>query len=367
MEGANLPQMVELAATPPIPPTLVQAAALLDHPPPRVSAADAIALAAEYYGVVGRATQLSAERDCNFRLLTADGALLLKISNPAEDLAAIEAQTDALLHIAERDPTLPVPRVLRTLVGEAVLAWPRPTGVLQVRLLSYLPGQPLHLAPASASQRRSVGHSLARLARALQDFDHPGARRPLLWDSTRAGDLTVLLPYIGDPARRALATRFLAAFETHAAPRLPTFRAQVLHNDFNPHNLLVDPNAPDRLAGIIDFGDMVRAATVNDLAVTAAYGVAADGHPLAHAMDLVAAYHAVNPLLPEEIDVLFDLIAVRQVVSVTVNTWLAQRRPENRDYILRNSQAAWHGLERFASIDRVAAQSLFRTACGMPA
>ena len=359
--------MIAIASAPPIPPKLAKAGALLDQPPPAVSVNDAIALAAGHYGMVAHATQLSAERDCNFRLVTADATLLLKVSNPAEDPAAIEAQTDALLHIAARDPTLPVPRVLQTKQGEAVLLWPSPSGLLRVRLLSYLPGQPLHLAPASAAQRRSVGGSLARLALALQDFDHPGTRRPLLWDSTQAGDLAVLLPIIADPARRALATRFLSAFKTHAAPHLPRFRAQVLHNDFNPHNLLVDPDAPDRLAGIIDFGDMVHAATVNDLAVASAYGVARDGHPLAHALDLATAYHAVNPLLPEEIDVLFDLIAVRQVVSVTVNTWLAQRHPENRDYIMRNSQAAWHGLERFATVERAAAQSLFRTACGMPA
>jgi Ser/Thr protein kinase RdoA (MazF antagonist) len=95
--------------------------------------------------------------------------------------------------------------------------------------------------------------------------------------------------------------------------------------------------------------------------------VPVSGHPLAHAADLVSAYHAVNPILPEEIEVLFDLIAVRQVVSVAIGTWRAQRYPDNRDYILRNSQAAWRGLERFATLDRADAQSYFRAACGMPA
>jgi hypothetical protein len=65
--------------------------------------------------------------------------------------------------------------------------------------------------------------------------------------------------------------------------------------------------------------------------------------------------------------VLFDLIAVRQVVSVAIGTWRAQRYPDNRDYILRNSQAAWRGMERFATLDRADAQSYFRAACGMPA
>jgi len=356
-------------AAAPIPPSLAAAGALLDRLPPEIALDDAAIIAADYFGVTltGPPVMLSAERDCNIRLSTADGALLLKISNPAEDPAAIEAQTLALLHIAAHDPALPVPRVIPTLTNEPILLWPGPAGVLRVRLLSYLPGQPLHLAPASTAQRRSVGALLARLGLALRDFDHPGASRALLWDISHAGDLAVLLPHIADAGRRALAARFLDAFQRFAGPLLPGFRAQVLHNDFNPHNLLVAPDAPERLAGVIDFGDMVHAALVNDLAIAAAYDVPAEGHPLRHAADLVSAYHGVNPLLPQEIEVLFDLIAVRQVVSVAIGTWRAQRYPENRDYILRNSQAAWRGLERFATLDRAEAQDYFRTACGMAA
>ena len=306
----------------PIPPNLIAAGALLDRQPPAVSLEDAEAVAAAYFGVAGTASTLSAERDCNFRLATAEGSLLLKVSNPAEDPAAIAAQTLALLHIADRDPSLPVPRVRPTLQGESILLWPSPVGVLRVRLLSYLPGQPLNRVATSPARQRSIGALLGRLARALQDFDHPGTRRPLLWDITGAGELAVLLRYIADPDRRALASRFLTAFQDHAAPRLGRLRQQVLHNDFNPHNLLADPDAPGVLTGIIDFGDMVHAALINDIATAAAYDIGADGHPLDHAGALVAGYHAVNPLRPEEIDILFDLIATRQVMSATINSWL---------------------------------------------
>jgi hydroxylysine kinase len=353
----------------PIPPSLEAAGALLDRLPPAVTLADAVAVAAGHFGVrvTGAPAMLSAERDCNIRLPTADGTLLLKVSNPAEDPAAIEAQTLALLYIAAQDPDLPVPRVVSTLAGKPILLWDGPGGVLRVRMLTYLPGEPLHPSQASAARRTSVGRLLGRLALALRDFDHPGTRRALLWDITHAGDLAVLLPYIADPERRALATRFLDAFSHYAAPRLAGFRAQTLHNDFNPHNLLAAPGAPAELAGIIDFGDMVHAAQINDLATAAAYDVPVTGHPLAHASGLVVAYHAVNPILPEEIEVLFDLIAVRQVVSVTVSNWRALRYPDNRDYILRNSQAVWRGLSQFATLDRTEAQAYLRTACGMAA
>jgi hydroxylysine kinase len=361
----TLSVMVQLASNPPGSLDVAAAGTLLQVAPPPISADVAEGLARRYYGTVGVAAKLSAERDSNFRLTAPEGVFLLKISNRAEDPQAVAAQTDALIHIAERDPGLPVPRVLTSLDGDRILQWSCPEGTSLVRMLSYLPGTPLvHTSPTTA-QRRSVGTSLGRLAVALRDFDHPGSDRPLLWDITRAGELSSLLHHIADPADQNLASRFLAAFKVHALPVLPTLRAQVLHNDFNPHNLLVDPAAPDQLAGIIDFGDMVRAPMVNDLAIAAAYDVPDNAHPLAHAADLVGAYHAVNPLMPEEVDVLFDLIAVRQVVSVVIGTWRAQRYPENRDYILRNSQAAWCGLRRFSLLDRAEARAKFRAVCDM--
>ena len=49
---------------------------------------------------------------------------------------------------------------------------------------------------------------------------------------------------------------------------MPRLRAQVVHNDLAPTNVLVD----DRLAvtGIIDFGDLTRTALICDLAIAAA-------------------------------------------------------------------------------------------------
>jgi Ser/Thr protein kinase RdoA (MazF antagonist) len=350
----------------PTPDTLAAVLGLLERPPPPIDAADAEIFAAEHFGEVGRATKLSSERDCNFLLVTGTEQLLLKISNPAEAATAIEAQTAALVHIAQTDPTLPVPRIRRTRSGD-LSARLRQRGCepLVVRLLDFMAGQPLNGVQRSSIQRRAIGAMLARLDRALRDFSHVGAERPLLWDISRADQLDVLLPHIADPAHRALATRFLDGFVSHAAPLLQGLRSQVLHNDLNPHNLLVDSRSPDRITGVIDFGDMVRGPVVNDLAVAAAYHVPVDGHPLAQVTDVVAAYHLLNPLQAAEIDVLFDLIAVRQAVTVIITTWRAALHPENSQYILRNAPTAWHGLERFATLPRQEGRHILRAACEM--
>jgi 4-aminobutyrate aminotransferase-like enzyme/Ser/Thr protein kinase RdoA (MazF antagonist) len=342
--------------------TLKAASHLLQVPAPKIDADRAPEIAAEYFGVVARAHALSSERDCNFLLDTGTEQLLLKIANEAEDPTAIEAQTAVLEHIASRDPELPVPGVRRTKSGD----WSAQMGPHKVRLLDFLPGTALSSVPRSASQRQSIGALLARLDSALSDFVHPGAERAILWDLSRAIELAPLLPSIEDPAQRARATRYLDDFAKHALPVLPRLRAQTIHNDFNPHNLLVAADDPHRISGIIDFGDMVRGPLINDLAVAAAYHVSEDGHPLAQVLDVVKAYHAINPLTAEELDVLFDLILTRQVITVIITAWRATLHPHNAAYILRNAPTAWRGLDRIGAVNRAEAQKMLHDACAAP-
>ena len=137
-----------------------------------------------------------------------------------------------------------------------------------------------------------------------------------------------------------------------------------MHNDLNPHNVVVDPiNA--RIAGIIDFGDLTFTARVNDLAIAAAYQVADSGDPLAPACDVIAAYHAVTPLDLLELDVLFDLIATRIVMTVVISSWRAVRYPENREYILRNNKPASSRLSRVAGLSPERAAQQIRHACNL--
>lgn len=332
---------------------------------PDLSAQEAEQIAADLYGLDAVASELKGERDRNFYLRTQDGGhYVLKVSNPAEDPQVTHFQTQALLHVEDRDGTLPVPRVIRTSEGRAEALLSRSGEEPRiVRILTYLQGEPLHRVPHSSVQRRNLGACLARLDRALQGFTHPGSSHELMWDLQRASRVRGLLVHIADEARRTVAARFLDSFEQHALPQMSGLRAQIIHNDLNPHNVLVFPDAPDEIAGIIDFGDAVHAPLVCDLAVAAAYQMTEAEHPLKGLGQMVSGFHAVLPLEPEEIDILFDLIATRMVLTVAISNWRASRYPENRDYILRNAPKAWAGLESLAQLSRAEAQTYLREAC----
>jgi Ser/Thr protein kinase RdoA (MazF antagonist) len=220
----------------------------------------------------------------------------------------------------------------------------------------------MHAVEGSTALRRDLGRCAARLARGLGDFRHAGANHKLLWDLQHAAELRGLVDAV--PAeRRDLVEHFLDGFEAHALPILPRLRRQPVHNDLNPHNIVVDPGNQARIAGIIDFGDLTFTARINDLAIAAAYQVADSDDPLAPPCELIAAYHAVNPLDPAESDVLFDLMATRMVMTIVISSWRAVRHPENRNYILRNNQGAWARLLRIAKLSRVQAMQQIQHAC----
>jgi hydroxylysine kinase len=291
---------------------------------------------------------------------------VLKGTNSAEDPSVSNFQTSALRHIEAMAPDLPVPKVWASIEGRYKTVVQIAAGSQHVvRLLTYLPGQPLYRGGSSLAQAGNLGRCLASIGLALKDFHHPAAARDILWDLKGAGRLRPYLVYIADDRRRALAEESLSSFEATISPALAGDRAQVVHNDFNPHNALVDPDDPTRVTGVLDFGDMVETPLINDVAVAASYQVEEYEDPLVRAVGFVAAYHSVYRLLPAEVEVLFDLLTLRQVMTVTITQWRATLYPDNKTYILRNQPRATAALEILNRIGPTKGAARLRRACGM--
>ena len=313
----------------------------LTTPPPTLPEAEARALLLRHWGIDAALTPLTSERDLNFRVESRPRHVL-KLANPAEPPEVTDFQTQALLHLATHD--LPLPRVRPVRSGAHMVKTEH--GVL--RLLTYLEGAPLHAAPRSDAQRAAMGRLNARLTWALTPFRHPGEDQDLQWDIRHAARLRPLLPNIPSDLQ-ALATATLDAFETHALPHLPSLPWQIVHNDLNPHNLLVGSD-PDEIIGILDFGDMLRTARICDMAVTASYQVdpARPGESLSA---FARAYHQTLPLMPEEAALLPLLTRARMLTTLAIAHTRAARYPENAPYILRNTPSAAAGLAALTDLD----------------
>lgn len=338
---------------------------ILDSPSPCVTQAEAEAIAARHFGIAGTARNLASERDTNYHLVTPEGrGFALKFANPLEPPENTNFQTAALLYLARTDPALPVPKVMTALNGAQELTLQLSDGRSSVvRLLTWVEGEQVARVGITRALRRDIGATLARLGAALSGFDHPAAAHDIQWDIKNAARLRKLTDSIAEPDLRAQVEAELAHFERAVAPRLPGLRQQVIHNDLNHYNVVVDPGRPDRVSGVLDFGDMVKTALAIDVAVAASYLTSGEDDALDCVTDIVTAYHAVTALTREELELLRDLIVARLITSICITNWRAARYPENAPYILRNNAPARRGMARFASLPRDTVTRHLMNAC----
>lgn len=327
---------------------------LMTQAVPQVSCSQALAIAQQEYGLSGQMTWLQGERDMNFCLtVTPDERYILKVINAAEPAEVSNFQTALLLHLARQAPELPVPRVRPTTADRAETCVEIDGEPLRVRLVSYLAGTPQHLTEPSTALMSQLGDTLAQLDKALHGFIHPAANRALLWDISRAEQVRPYLDFISERQQHQHLRRIFDRYDSNVAPQLTSLRCQVIHNDLNPHNVLVESASPTRVSGIIDFGDAVFAPLICEVATALAYQISDGTDPLEQVVPFIAAYHQRRPLTPEEIALLPDLIATRMALTLTIAQWRASRYPDNREYLLRNVPHCWHRLQRLATYSHV--------------
>ncbi len=341
--------------------------ARVKHP---VTEAEAIRLVREIYGLEVSARALPGEYDDNFHLSAADGrAFVLKVMHPARDRSFIDLQCQALVHLAERAPQLPLPRVLPNRRGELFAEIRSPDGSKRlVWLLSFLKGAVLaEVRPHPPELLRDLGRFLGEMDKALKSFGHPAAHRELKWDSSRAVWIREYIPLIEGAERRALVEQSLKLYETEVVPHLPRLRRSVIYGDANDYNVLVsDPwPQPRKVAGVIDFGDMHYGLTVSEVAIAAAYVILGKADPLKAATEVVGGYHGAFPLDEEEVAVLYGLMEARLAVSVVNSAHRKTVKPDD-SYVTVSEAPAWKALEQVAKIHPRFAHYSFRSACGWP-
>ena len=301
---------------------------------PSITPAAAAAIALEHYGIAASASPLPSERDQNFLLETPAGErFVLKISNASDDRALLEAQNAAMAHVGGR--TGLCPRVVETIGGERIVSHGA-SGRHFLRVLSWIPGTPFGAVPHhSAALLADLGRSLGEIDRALATFDHPAIHRELHWDLAQG--VSVVrdhAPAVKDEALRQQLAGWTSDIERHLEPRLQDLRRAAVHNDANDHNVIVAGEGDagrrhQRIAGIIDFGDIVHSFVAADLAIAMAYAVLDKPDPLAAAVIIVGAYHAEWPLKDAEIAALPDLVRLRLCMSVALAAQQRAERPDN--------------------------------------
>ncbi|MFK5972488.1 MAG: aminotransferase class III-fold pyridoxal phosphate-dependent enzyme [Flavobacteriaceae bacterium] len=318
----------------------------------------------DLYQLKGTATVLPGEVDFNFRIKTASDSYILKISRPDEEVSYIEFQQELLNYVVNSEDEIGAPKTFSDRDGKFISEIIDAAGnVRKVRLLSWIDGRLWSsVNPIKDNLLFSLGEEAGKLTNALQGFDHPKAHREFVWDVAQA-EWTYEYAHLFSEKHQKIASYFQNQFKSFQK-EYKQLRKGVVHNDANDNNIIVTNDLINpQVKAIIDYGDAVSTPIINDLAVATAYAIMHKPDALAAALPIVKGYHAQFALAEEELKFLYNLIAMRLIISVTKSAINKQKEPDNA-YLLISEKPAWNVLEKWIDVDENLAHYSFREACG---
>jgi hydroxylysine kinase len=320
------------------------------HEPVETNLVDA--LLARHYRLSGQLERLATEKDDTFRLRTGTADHLVKVSPPDEAVAVVALQTAVMRHLETEAPHLPVQRVkLTTEGGDNVPIETKDGRVRVLRVFDFVEGTVLARTNPGPHHLAKAGQMLGQVDLALRSFRHPADERRLVWDLRHFDRLRELIEYTPGAAHRRLAQDVFGLFHEAVVPRLGDLETQVIHGDYSPYNVLVDPRTDSFVTGVIDFGDSMRSALIFDPAVSLANLLGrTPSDPWREACSFVAGYERARPIRDTELPLLPVAALARLTLRALVTHWRAERVPERRDYLFEHAREDWVNVERAMAV-----------------
>ena len=343
---------------------------VFDSSPPAFSNQQLVELARQFFDIDGEAAPLVSERDQNTKITArGDGeSFVLKIANANEQKGLLELQNAAMVHIALVSEELEVPRVCQSVNNQGIEWTEGADGQLHAtRLLTFLSGNLFSNTQKTLPLLRSLGSFVGKLSNALKGFSHPAAHRfDFLWNLDNALAVSGYINDVSDTEDRYVIQSVFDRYQSNVLAQLPKLPMSIIHSDVNDNNVVIDTSDAQRVTGLFDFGDMLYARQINELAITMAYALM-DVPDIAQASyAIIESYTAQFSLQSEELHVLFDLIEMRLAMSVCISSNRAKQFPDN-EYLLISQQPALKLLRTLTAMNTELKQCIALSAAGFPA
>ena len=127
-------------------------------------------------------------------------------------------------------------------------------------------------------------------------------------------------------------------------------RKSVIHNDINDNNVLVSSELINpKVTAFIDYGDAMQTQIINDVAIACSYAIMREKEPLDAALPIVRGYHSTCPLLEDELEHLYNSIAMRMVISV-VQCAINKLKEPDKDYLYISEKPSWELLKKWKKV-----------------
>ena len=286
---------------------------------------------------------------------------ILKISDENQSYPFLDAQIKIIKHLENSVIANKFQHFLLNKAGLELTLIELHNKKYYLRILSFLEG--VFWVDSTNKQSdlyEQLGQFLGLMDQSLANFSHPAMHRHYVWDISTASDANDKLVYIKNHERRRIAGYFLLQFDQTVRPNIHKLRHAYIHNDANDYNLLIEGN---NIVGLIDFGDMVYSALINNVAVACTYSMLSNEDPLTAASLVVKGYHQIYPLKEEELDILYYLIAGRLLISVTQSAYNSSLDTNNAHHFI-TEKPAWDLLYKLIKINPIKAKDSFRKSCG---
>ncbi|MTI08871.1 aminotransferase class III-fold pyridoxal phosphate-dependent enzyme [Curvivirga aplysinae] len=326
------------------------------------------AIVKDHYGVEAELSLLDGEYDLNISMKIGErNWAVLKVMRPGCDAEFVDMQCKAIAHALGNDEKLPLPEILTNKDGAQFFSTNGPNGDQQlVWAITWLDGNLYgNVTPHLLPTLYNVGQKTGALDKALADFSHEYLSRELKWDLQQAGWIKDYYTNFKNKQDQAQILSITTQFEQYLLPRLNKLPKVAIHNDLNDYNLMINHvgQGEYKTSGMIDFGDMVLAPRVCELAIAGAYLVLGQNKPEHALASFVAGYHEAYSLSEDEITLIYPLLLTRLAVSVTNSAIMKQERPDD-PYVVISEKPAWDFLRLARQIDPKWIEAHIRVACG---
>ncbi len=303
--------------------------------------------------------ELNGERDKNY-LLIADKKekFIIKVSNTLESKKLLEMQDNVLILLSKKKYISKfVPKKIHTSIKIYKDKFQRPS---YVRILSFIKGNMFAYKKQSNLIDISLGKLLGYMSKGLQNFSHPSAYRKFEWDPSSIEWTSKYLNFFSFEKKKIIQNN-LIEYKNFIKLNKINLRHSVTHGDPNNYNIVVHKN---NIVGLLDYGDMIFAPTINDLSISLAYALMNKKNLFLSLKNIITNYHNVFPITSDEIFSLMTLVKCRLTITVVMASLQRKKFPNNK-YLSISEKDAWNLLYKLDKINPYVFIYLIRYFCGL--
>ena len=304
--------------------------------------------------------KLYSERDKNF-IININNRLtyVLKISNPEESINLLKLQDFVLKKLNKRSNIRNfIPKKIHLSIKTYKDELNR---VCNVRILNFIKGKMYAEVNHNKKLEVSLGILLGHLSKELQNLNSPYAFRRFEWDPSNISWINKEIKMFKGNNKEII-IKNLQEHNIFVTRNLDKLRFSLTHGDANNYNLVVNRN---KVCGLLDYGDMIYAPLINDLAVSLSYALMNKDDLYSTLKNIIVSYHNIFQITFNEIFSLMSLVKARLTITVVMAEKQRKKFPDNK-YLSISEKDAWKLLYKLNLINPYLLIFLIRDFCNYP-